>query len=121
MIKANEDLVRKEIIAHLDQRFLDDLKQLMSTPPGRRVFSYLQMHCGFRESLPMGNSRDMFNAGRRAVAVELLHAVEAIGKEDPLEGLKLRQQAEQEYFMYQWRLRESIRHRIEEENVRRRR
>jgi hypothetical protein len=121
MIKGNEDLVRKEIVSRLDKRFLDDLKQLMNTPEGRRIFSYMQMHCGFRESLPMGNSRDMFNAGRRAVAVELLHAVEAIGHEDPLEGLKLRQQAEQEYFMYQWRLRESIRHRLEEESVQRRR
>lgn len=118
-VKAEEQQIKAELMTAMDKRFLTDLHILMGTQEGRRVFSYIQLRCGFRESLPLGNSRDMFNAGRRSVAIEMLHDVEAIGQSDPLEGVKLRQLAEREYFDFQLRARDHIKHTLSALNKRR--
>lgn len=98
----------KQIRERLDLQYQKDLASIMNTPEGRRVFSYLLMDCGYRESLPMGNSRDIFNAGRRAVAVALTFAVDSIGYPKRTTGLELRLLAEKEYFDFQLAIKDEL-------------
>lgn len=91
----------KMIRERLDEQYQKDLRKVMNTPEGRRVFSYLLMDCGYRDSCPQGNSKDIFNAGRRAVAVALTYAVDSIGYPKRTSGLELRLLAEKEYFDFQ--------------------
>jgi hypothetical protein len=107
MRDANE-IIRDHIRDKLAGQYKIDLQAVMNTPEGRRVFSYLLMDCGYRESLPQGNSKDIFNAGRRAVAVALTFACDSISDKGDLTGLNLRQLAEREYFSYQIGLKEEV-------------
>lgn len=91
----------KAIRDRLDLQYQKDLKKIMNTPEGRRVFSYILMDCGYRDSCPQGNSKDIFNAGRRAVAVALTYAVDSIGYPERTSGMELRLLAEKEYYELQ--------------------
>lgn len=93
----DDDMIKKEIRQELDRQYQKDLAVLMENAAFRRVLCYLFMECGRDDSLPMGNSRDIFNAGRRHVAVQLQHAVDSIGTPNRMSGMMLRHQAEQEY------------------------
>ena len=75
----------------------------MNTDYGRRVISYLIQNCGYKDSIPMGNSKDFFNAGRRSVAIELIASCDALGMytANRMLGVDLRLQAEREYIVYQ--------------------
>lgn len=91
-------MVKKEDVrAELDKQYRKDLNTVLQTEVGRRVFSYLLMDCGLMESLPQGNSKDIFMAGRRAVAIALSFAVDSIDWPKRTSGLELRQLAEREY------------------------
>lgn len=96
--------MREEIQAKLDEQYLIDLKKLMDTDYGRRVFSYLLQHCGFKSAELKGNSKDFHNAGRRSVAIDLIFACDALG----LPGVALRQSAEMEYIKLQIAIGEEI-------------
>lgn len=93
----NVIITPKEIRNELDARYQKDLNTVLKTKEGRRVFSYLLMECGLYESFPQGNSKDIFMQGRRAVAVELLHAAQSIWFPKRTSGLELTQMAEREY------------------------
>lgn len=49
------------------------------------------------DSFPQGNSKDIFNAGRRAVAIELINDVDSIDWPHRTSGFDLRQLADREY------------------------
>lgn len=92
---------KKLIREALDKQYRKDLNFILQTPQGRRFFSYLLMDCGYRDSLPQGNSKDIFNAGRRAVAVALSFAADSIDWPHRTSGLELRLQAEKEFVDFQ--------------------
>lgn len=100
------DKMREEIQKKLDTQYLNDLKKIMTTEQGRRVFSYLLQKCGFKDAELKGNSRDFHAAGRRSVAIDLIFSCDALG----LDGVKLRQQAEFEYIVLQMQLADEIKH-----------
>lgn len=89
----NKEATRKE----LDKQYRKDLNAILQTEVGRRVFSYLLMDCGVMESLPQGNSKDIFMAGRRAVGIALIFSADSIDWPKRTSGLELRQLAEREY------------------------
>jgi hypothetical protein len=93
----------EQIKEKLDTQYLEDMKKIMQTDYGRRVVSYLIQGCGYKDSVPMGNSKDFFNAGRRSIAVELIAACDALGAytANRMLGVDLRLQAEREYIIYQ--------------------
>lgn len=88
---------KQQVRDELDKLYRKDLAKVLGTPEGRRVFSYLLMDCGYRESCPMGNSKDIFNAGRRHVAVQLTFAADSIDFPKRTTGMELRLLAEKEY------------------------
>ena len=96
---------KQEIQKKLDEQYLLDIKDVMSIPQGRRVFSYLLQRCGFKDADMKGNSRDFHAAGRRSVAIDLIFSCDALG----IEGVDLRQKAEREYILFQMRIAEEIR------------
>lgn len=81
----------------LDKIYQKDLAELMQLPAFRRFFCYWMMESGVRESNPQGNSKDMFNAGRRSTGIQLSHNVDSIGTPERTSGMMLRQLAEREY------------------------
>lgn len=95
------NLVQQEIKAELDKCFKDDLAALMENESFRRVVSYLFMASGLRISQPFGNSKDIFNAGKRAIGIQLTHAIDSIDVPYRMKGLELRQKAEFEYTQYE--------------------
>jgi hypothetical protein len=97
------EITKKQIQEKLDKQYLLDLSKIMSTDYGRRVISYLIQDCGYKDSIPNGNSKDFFNAGRRAVAVGLIKACDALGmdSQNRMLGVDLRLQAEREYIICQ--------------------
>ena len=107
-MKINRDAMRDKIRGKLDEKYREDLNLVMQTPEGRRLFSYLLMDCGIRESMPQGNSKDIFNAGRRAVAVALTFACDSIDRPIRMSGMNLRHKAEQEYTELQLAYRDEI-------------
>jgi len=101
---------KEQIVEKMDEQYLLDLRSIMNTEHGRRVFSYLIQKCGYKDSQPMGNSKDFFNAGRRSIAVELIAACDALGMygADRMVGVDLRLKAEREYILYQWNAMQDI-------------
>jgi hypothetical protein len=101
---------KEQIVEKMDEQYLLDLRSVMNTEHGRRVFSYLIQKCGYKDSQPMGNSKDFFNAGRRSIAVELIAACDALGMygADRMVGVDLRLKAEREYILYQWNVMQDI-------------
>lgn len=99
---------RSEIRAALDKQYRKDLNKILQTDYGRRFFSYLLMDCGLRESMPQGNSKDIFNAGRRAVAVGLTFAADSIDWPHRTSGAELRLKAEKEYINFQLSIKDEI-------------
>jgi hypothetical protein len=112
MIKQEEPILnlKEKMREKLDEQNLIDLKAIMNTEHGRRVFSYLIQNCGYKDSQPLGNSKDFFNSGRRSVAVELIAACDALGMYGPdrMIGVDLRLQAEREYIVHQWNVMQNI-------------
>jgi len=108
--QPNNKATKEQIREKLDEQYLVDLKAIMNTEHGRRVFSYLIQTCGYKDSQPQGNSKDFFNAGRRSVAVELNSACDALGMYgiDRMVGVDLRLKAEREYILYQWNIMQDI-------------
>jgi hypothetical protein len=111
MIKK-EDLkpTKEQIREKMDEQYLLDLRSIMDTDYGRRVFSYLVQNCGYKDSQPLGNSKDFFNAGRRSVAVELISSCDALGMYglDRMIGVDLRLKAEREYIVHQWNVMQDL-------------
>ncbi len=101
----------KFIRAELDKQYQKDLNAVLKTEAGRRVFSYLLMDCGLYESLPQGNSKDIFMQGRRAVAVALLYAAQSIGFPKRTSGLELTQMAEREYTALKFEIHDQLQER----------
>lgn len=100
----DEDLTKDQILSlqnqinmELCKRHIRDLNELMQTATFRRFISYQFVSCGMRTSFPMGNSKDIFNAGRRAVGIELEHDIDSIEEPHRTSGMELRQLAEREY------------------------
>jgi len=57
----------------------DALRWLMGQPQGRVVLRWLVDTTGFREEVfALSNSQMSFNAGRRAIGVELLHKLRGV-------------------------------------------
>lgn len=81
----------------MDRRARQDVAWLMNQAEFRRFLQWMFMICGLRDALPLGNSKDIYNAGRRSVAVQLSHLVDSIEKPERTTGLKLRLQSEMEY------------------------
>lgn len=94
-------IVQQEIKEELDKCFQEDLANLMTNEAFRRVISYLLMISGLRISQPFGNSKDIFNAGKRAIGIQLTHAIDSIDTPSRMTGLQLRQKAEFEYTQYE--------------------
>jgi hypothetical protein len=111
-MKKQDDIkpTKEQIVEKMDEQYLLDLLSIMNTDHGRRVFSYLIQRCGYKDSQPMGNSKDFFNAGRRSIAVELIAACDALGMygSDRMVGVDLRLKAEREYILYQWNAMQDI-------------
>lgn len=95
--EAIRDLTRQE----LDKQFKSDLEAVLMQPAGRRLFSYLLMSTGTRESMPTGTYVDHYNSGRRSVGIELMFACDSIDRPTKTTGMELRQLAEREYVDYQ--------------------
>lgn len=96
--------IKEQIKERLIQQNLIDLKRILQTPEGRRFFSWLMMETG-RDIVDFkGNSRDIFTAGMRNVAVMLITYCKAIG----IEGFDLMCQAEREYIVLQQKIHDEI-------------
>ena len=96
--------IKEQVKEKLDTQYLEDLNKMMQTDYGRRIISYLIQACGYKDSTPMGNSKDFFLAGRRSVAaIELIASCDAMGmySANRMLGVDLRLQAEREYIVYQ--------------------
>lgn len=105
----DEKVFKDKIQKKLDKQYLDDLKFVMQSKEGRRVFSYLQQLCGYKDTGIKGNSQDFYIAGRRSIAADLNFACDAIGiSGNRMAGLDLRQQAEREYIMLQLSIADEI-------------
>lgn len=87
----------KTLVEELNAQNEKDIKEVMQTSAGRRVFSYILMNCNYLSASMKGNSRDFFEQGRRSVAIDLIGNVDALG----IEGVMLRQKAELEYIQLQ--------------------
>lgn len=92
----------------LDKQYRKDLNKVLQTDYGRRLFSYILMDCGIRESMPQGNSKDIFNAGRRAVAIGLTFAADSIDWPHRTSGAELRLKAEKEYIDFQLKVKDDL-------------
>ena len=95
------------------EQYQKDIKKMMESAEGRRVFSFLIMACGYNDANMVGNSRDFFNAGRRSVAIDLIGSMDALG----LTGLDLRQKAEKEYIMLQSAIEVELREKEKKDNA----
>lgn len=104
----DENAIKRAIRDELDKVYQKDLAELMQIPAFRRFVSYVFMDCGMRESIPLGNSKDMFNAGRRSMGIQLSHAIDSIGKPERTSGMLLRQLAEREYVELELGIRDHI-------------
>jgi hypothetical protein len=96
--------MRDKIKKRLDEINLVDLSHILQTPEGRRFFNWILEACGRDTQDFKGNSRDVFLAGMRNVAVMLVAAGKALG----LQGLDLMHQAEKEYIILQMDIAEEI-------------
>jgi hypothetical protein len=88
MIKVNEQL---------DIQNMQDIKEILATPAGRRFFQWLVMRCGQNNTSFTRDSRTYFNEGMRNVALILEGCLKAMG----LSGVDLLHSAEKEYIIYQ--------------------
>lgn len=95
--------IEKKMNAELARQFQSDLREIMDTKQGRRVFSYLLMRGGVlqADSSPMAT-------GRRSLALELVQACDSISKPELTTGLQIRNMSELEYNQLQFRLRDKI-------------
>jgi len=96
--------MRDKIKQQLDEINLKDLSIILQTPEGRRFFSWLLESCGRDTQDFKGNSRDVFLAGMRNVAIMLITAAKALG----LSGLDRIHKAEKEYVALQMEIAEEI-------------
>lgn len=100
------------ILNKLAEQYPKDLKAIMQSAEGRRVFSYLLMTCGVDNTNMRGNSHDFFNFGMRSVAINyLIGGTNSLG----IEGVELKQKAEKEYIMLQEAFLQDIRKQAEVE------
>lgn len=100
---------KQQILQKLAEQYPKDLKDVMKTSEGRRIFSYLLMCCGVDNTTMKGNSHDFFNLGARSVAINyLIGGTNSLG----MEGVLLKQQAEKEYI----ELQEAFLHDVRKEN-----
>lgn len=74
----------QERIALEAQREIDDLRAVMRTPEGRRVFARVLERTGVESISFTGNSQTFFNEGRRSVGVELKNLLKASMPEEYL-------------------------------------
>lgn len=89
---------KQQILTKLAEQYPKDLKDVLQTAEGRRVFSYLLMSCGVDNTNMKGNSHDFFNFGMRSVAINyLIGGTNSLG----MEGVLLKQLAEKEYILLQ--------------------
>ena len=95
--------IEKKINTELGKQFQSDLRQVLDTKEGRRLFSYLLMRGGVlqADSSPMAT-------GRRSLALELVQACDSISNPEPITGLQIRNLCEVEYNQYQFKLRDKI-------------
>lgn len=105
---SSREAIRKATRDELDKQFKKDLREILETPAGRRVFSYLLMSSGANCSMPTGTYVDHYNAGRRSIGIELTFACNSIDYPTKLSGLDIRQEAEREYMLYQLAVAEDI-------------
>lgn len=103
--------VKEEVQKRLDKQYLGDLKTVMQTQEGRRMYSYLLEKCGYKTAGIKGNSQDFYLNGRRSVAVDLIFACDAISSgHNFMAGVDLRQQAEREYILLQKSILDDVMH-----------
>lgn len=105
---SGREKLREQIRAELDKQFKKDLSTVLQTPEGRRLFSYILMSTGTKESMPTGTYVDHFNSGRRSVGIEMMFACDSIDYPSRMSGMDIRQMAEREYMTYQLALAEDI-------------
>ena len=68
-----KDVARAERIAKLKQDQIDvDLKEVLSTPTGRRCIMEILAKCGVFTLSFTGNSQTFFKEGKRSIGTELL-------------------------------------------------
>lgn len=96
MDKAISQSVKDE----LDMQARKDLYKVLQTEEGRRFLRYLMEECGINTSFPNGNSKDIFNAGRRHVAVQLAMWMDSIDFPTRTSGVDLRLYSEKEYVLF---------------------
>lgn len=101
--------MKQEIKEELDRQNLVDLRAVLSSLDGRRLFSWILQECGRDNQDFKGNSRDVFLAGMRNVAMLLVTTCKALG----LEGLDLMHLAEKEYVILQLDIAEEIKRKKE--------
>jgi hypothetical protein len=94
----------KKISDKLQKQFLKDLNEIMLTPLGRRVFSYLIEFCGQNQTSFTGNSDTYRREGQRNVALMLITACKFNG----LACLELLHIADTEYTELQMAIGEEI-------------
>jgi hypothetical protein len=92
-----EQKLKELTIQKLDEKFLEDLRSVMSTEEGRRFFSWIFSRTGFNNVFVKGNSQDFVALGKRVIGADLVFACDSLD----IEGIKLRHQAEIEYIILQ--------------------
>lgn len=101
-----KDLIKDK----LNKQNLQDMKTILQTPQGRRFISWMFENCGLNQQPFHGNSRDIYFAGIRSVALMLVVCCNELG----MDGVSLKQQAEIEYLKLQMSIRDDIQRKIKE-------
>jgi hypothetical protein len=97
LTQAQKATLKSEIFDDLTKRYNQDLSEMMQVPTFRRIISYIFMSSGMYNAIPHGNSKDIFEMGKRAFGIQMKIAIDSIENPHQMAGMELRQLAEREY------------------------